>query len=315
MNILKQTLTQGAFWQINKMLLRKLGINPALLLTDLIDKYYYFKDRNQLNKEGFFYCTAKDLEESTTLTYHLQKKAIDYLIESGLIETQLKGVPAKVHFKIIEKSVFDLLNRSCENGQNLITSKTTIKEHLNVDIKDFESNNNIDNNKEIIINSLSLSEKPNFISPPENQKKKEEKCGRLPNTTNELNYAAFSDVVRNAIKIDSIDKRNQYITNLGVKPSNTEAANILEAIVKNYIAIRFKNVCEFPYLNTDERAQDWAVKRCTFADFNAYTLSQISIQQAQSMNGANRKPVNQKEQITEDKNKRLLELLKKNGKL
>lgn len=166
-------------------------------------------------------------------------------------------------------------------------------------------------NKETLTNPQKNILNFNILNKGE-EEKEEEKGGRLPNTTNELNYTAFSDVVRGAIKIDSIDKRNTYITNLGIKPSNPEASNILEAIVKNYIAIRFKNVTEFPYLNTDERAQDWAVKRCTFADFNAYTLSQISIGQAQSiLNGANRKPVTQKEQTTDDKNKRLLELLKK----
>ena len=64
-------------------------------------KFEYYSSRDMLDEDGWFYCTTDDLEESTTLSWKVQSRIINTLIEYQLIYSKLKGVPAKRYFKII----------------------------------------------------------------------------------------------------------------------------------------------------------------------------------------------------------------------
>ena len=136
MNILKNTLTKTAFWQINKGAVKLLGVETALLFTELIDSYYYFQERDMLTEDGFFFRTTDDMEEQTGLSYHKQTNGVDKLEAAGLIETDLRGIPAKRHFKILEDNVLNFLNTSIQKIQKL-------------DLEKVETNNNIPNNNKI----------------------------------------------------------------------------------------------------------------------------------------------------------------------
>ena len=80
---IKTILSQGAFWQINKALAQNVGLEAALLLSDLIDRESYFENRDMLvniNGEGFFFVTSEQIEQSTTLSYHKQRKCLKTLL-------------------------------------------------------------------------------------------------------------------------------------------------------------------------------------------------------------------------------------------
>ena len=131
--ILHKVLGQSAFWLVNKSIAIEFGIEAALLLSDLIDKQTYFEARGELDEEGFFYNTSEDIEKFTTLNYHSQKKVLKLLIEAGFVTTKLKGVPARLHFKILENQILIFLNTgSQEKGKQ--------------DLHNLEINNNKDNN-------------------------------------------------------------------------------------------------------------------------------------------------------------------------
>lgn len=128
-------LGNGAFWIVNKYIAKATSIEAALMLADLADKAEYFNNRGETTADGFFYNTADDIADNTGLTYHLQKKALKLLKDAGFIETKLKGVPAKLHFKIVENKILNFLN-------------TGIKNHQKQDVKNFKTNNNkLNNNK------------------------------------------------------------------------------------------------------------------------------------------------------------------------
>lgn len=131
--MVSKVLGQSAFWIVNKELSKRLDIYPTLLLSDLIDKQEYFRARGELDIDGYFFNTSEDIEESTTLTYHMQKKCIKKLEESKLLDTKLKGMPAKVHFKVNEIKIWDFLNTSIKQTPKLV-------------LEEFESNNNKSNN-------------------------------------------------------------------------------------------------------------------------------------------------------------------------
>lgn len=131
--ILHKVLGQTAFWLVNKSIALEFGLESSVLLSDLIDKQAYFETRGELDEEGYFYNTSEDIEKSTSLNYHSQKKNLKPLIEAGFVATKLKGVPAKLHFKILENQILIFLNT---------VSKKTEKQEL----ENMELNNNKDNN-------------------------------------------------------------------------------------------------------------------------------------------------------------------------
>jgi len=171
-------LGDGAFWMVNKEMAKSVGIEAALLLADLIAKHGYFLVNNQLDEDGFFYNTAKDIESTTTLSFYKQKEALKALHEFGFVECKLKGMPARVHFKILEYKILNFFN-------------TGVKEIQIQDFKNFETNNNKENNnKEKEKSSLSLFDKSDAVpSLPEDILKylNEKKGGRGFDVTSKNN--------------------------------------------------------------------------------------------------------------------------------
>ncbi len=101
MSPLYQLLNQANTLVINRLLGHALGTNEAIIYACLISKYYYYADRNMLNG-GWFYSTVPDLQESSTFTEKQQKRAVNNLVKAGLLRCELRGMPAKRSFYIIE---------------------------------------------------------------------------------------------------------------------------------------------------------------------------------------------------------------------
>ncbi len=125
---MKHLLSSSAYLVVNKRLARQVGLKAVVLLADLISKENYFIQNGTI-KEGWFFNTSKNIERDTTLTNYQQKKAIKKLEEIGFIETSLKGMPATLHFKILENKILTYLN-------------TSFKETSKQDLKKLETNKN-----------------------------------------------------------------------------------------------------------------------------------------------------------------------------
>jgi hypothetical protein len=95
----------GSFWVINKQLARTVGIEAALLFSDLCQAQKYWNEKN--GAEGYFYKVETDIQEDTTLSPHKQSKARIELKKAGLLKLKRKGLPAKIHY-LIDK---DCLNK------------------------------------------------------------------------------------------------------------------------------------------------------------------------------------------------------------
>lgn len=82
---------------------RKYGINASLLYTEILlftlNKY---EDKSP-DDEGYVPITSNEFKELTTLTRRQQDRALKILEENGLIESKLKGIPAKKYFKILKE--------------------------------------------------------------------------------------------------------------------------------------------------------------------------------------------------------------------
>lgn len=128
---MKHLLSQNAFWIVNKRIANEVGLDAALLLSDLITKEEYFLLEGNLSDDGWFFNTADNIKEDTTLSYYKQKIAIKTLEEKGFIETKLIGVPAKLHFKIFENKISNFLKTEIEKTSKLYNKNKTNKNKLN----------------------------------------------------------------------------------------------------------------------------------------------------------------------------------------
>ena len=137
---MKHLLSSSAFLIVNKQLAKQVGLKGAVLLADLISKEEYFIANGMT--DGWFFNTAKNIEDDTCLTSHQQRKAIKSLKDLGIIETKVVGIPAKQHFKIIENKLLSYFNTSCEESVKLVVKKT----------QTINKNNNNNNNKNNISN-------------------------------------------------------------------------------------------------------------------------------------------------------------------
>ena len=147
--------------------------------------------------------------------------------------------------------------------------------------------------KEIIKDTPSHSENFNFEKKQNdislidklNEKEKPAAISKNEISGNEINYDKFVERVRELVQLDNEEKRRRYITNMGVKPSNEKANEILQEEFKRYAAKRFGDGCNFPLNNNHERLMKWLddSSRVGFSDFNLWTCSQYAVQNAAAM--------------------------------
>jgi hypothetical protein len=150
---MKHLLSSSAFLIVNKKLAKQVGLKGAVLLADLISKEEYFIANGMT--DGWFFNTAKNIEEDTCLTSHQQRKAIKNLKDLGIIETKVVGIPAKQHFKIIENKLLSYFNTSCEESVKLVVKKT---QTINKNNNNNNNKNNISNRKNEFQQEVMLSD-------------------------------------------------------------------------------------------------------------------------------------------------------------
>lgn len=121
--------SEGGSIILNKNLIKNVGMEAAAVYSELVSKYGYFKKRNQLTDDGYFFNTIEDLQKDTYLTEYLQRKAIKKLESFGLIKVELRGLPSKRYFKL--NWDLNVLNIA------LGISEVTLK-NLGSDIKSFD---------------------------------------------------------------------------------------------------------------------------------------------------------------------------------
>ena len=101
----------------NRLLSFAIGNSEAEIYNSLIAKHVYYNNLGKLTEGGWFYSTVKDLHLSSGYAEDAQKTAIRHLIKHGLIESELKGLPAKRYFRIIPDA--EKLTSLIESGQEV----------------------------------------------------------------------------------------------------------------------------------------------------------------------------------------------------
>lgn len=80
---------------------------------------------------GWFYKTVEECEAETGLTYKEQQKARRELVKRGLIEEDKRGIPAKLHYRVVLPRVVELLTGAATYTPEISEGKKKRMENLN----------------------------------------------------------------------------------------------------------------------------------------------------------------------------------------
>lgn len=142
----------------NKKIARAIGLQEAVLYQELISRYIYFKDRNRLTEDGYFFNCVEDLEYATVLSEKQQRRCLKKLQELNLVWQVNRGMPQKRYFKInlSERNLKEVIE-TLDNSQ--LSQKGRIwyaeREELKTP-KGSGNNTNINNTKEIILKNINV---------------------------------------------------------------------------------------------------------------------------------------------------------------
>lgn len=101
-------LNHGNFLQVNKKLIRKIGLINACVLSNFVDKYKYHKDYTN-DFEGWFHYSYGWQTNSLNLKRNTLQEAINSLLELNLITRKKMGMPAKFYYQLNFESIVKLV--------------------------------------------------------------------------------------------------------------------------------------------------------------------------------------------------------------
>lgn len=138
---------------VNRPLAHALGVNAAIVYGALLGKHLYYLQHDMLKDDGWFYSTITDLQESTSLTRRQQERGIDTLVKAELIETSVKGLPARRYFRIIERTLENVVNdkKVCTDKTNRFDESEQTDLHTSDNLLYKHNNKTKDNNLNLSI--------------------------------------------------------------------------------------------------------------------------------------------------------------------
>ena len=90
---------ESDFLRVPRPFIRAFGLNTAIMLSEIYSEYTYWRDRNALEKGGWFFSTIENMYCNTGLSKHQQLVACKQLESYGIIQIKYHGLPKKRYFK------------------------------------------------------------------------------------------------------------------------------------------------------------------------------------------------------------------------
>ncbi|GEM_PF-1146433 len=149
---IKELLMSSGFMVINKKIMKIFGAEGAVLLSCFVEAEEMFAD-----EEGWFFQTIETIIEQTGITRHSQDKYIKKFEELGVLQKEVRGLPAKRFFRLNYSKIDEMLTEQIQkekkekriNNNNMKTTmlKTSNyvdefdknKEHIYKEHKDIDS--------------------------------------------------------------------------------------------------------------------------------------------------------------------------------
>ncbi len=87
------------------------GVSAGLMLSQA----WYWSQRTN-DPAGWFWKTQEDWEKETGLTRREQETARRQLMQRGLMEEELRGVPARLHFRLDIQAISNAIGIAAQNN-------------------------------------------------------------------------------------------------------------------------------------------------------------------------------------------------------
>lgn len=107
-----QLLAQKNFITFSKVIAKLYGVNAAILLGAMCTYQSY-------NDEQEFVKTQAEISDETCLSAYEIRTATNLLQKEGLLNVELKGVPAQNHYKVVENKLLKILTTGDEKISQL----------------------------------------------------------------------------------------------------------------------------------------------------------------------------------------------------
>jgi len=257
MNLFYEAYRNDAGIMVNKNLINAIGKNATLLFGELLSKKYYYEEKGLIDN-GWFYEVSKMIELNTGLSYYEQKKAENILIKEGLLKTDVRGIPAKKYYFIIENedNLRRVLNQGKLNKEKILREINALKpsfqnfKNYDLNIEEIDrQNSNVINNRELIKEELNNT----YIV--ENEKNEKQEAIPYEEIVNYLNektgkqYRHTTPKTRELIKARwnegfTLDDFKKVIDNKTLEWKNTKWENYLRPVT--LFSTKFES-----YLNDD----------------------------------------------------------------
>ena len=195
---------------INRQLAHAIGLAEAVVYGALFSKYAYYDQHGLLTDGDWFYSTVEDLEESTALSARQQRRCIDTLIKSGLIQCKIQGMPAKRYFCINDDT--ELLAGILSNGSKSSCDKSaqldgTVKQSEPVTNGITEPSSTSDGSAPVMTKAHNLFS-PNVTTC--SNEKEEQDLTKLPNCSIYKTKEIKPKLINPINQSEDIDKRSDY---------------------------------------------------------------------------------------------------------
>lgn len=138
MDGISKLLSTDGYIQVNKYLIKQLGLHEAIMIGELCAEYNYWDKNHKLTENDMFYSSRDNLEENTGLNEHYQRKALSTLKTAGIVSITKKGLPAVNYYKIHFDKLLTLLSTSASRDEELDIDSVNLNNNKQTNITEKE---------------------------------------------------------------------------------------------------------------------------------------------------------------------------------
>lgn len=193
MSEITSLLATNNYLVVNRDLVHILGLECAFFLSEIAAEAVYWEKAGKM-KDGWFYSTQENVEKNTTINSYKQRKCIKELSALGILEMEVRGMPATRYFRINEGHLSCLIsnNQLCKNEQQVVENlnnqlskdyTTSCSEFKQPVVEILNTNNTKDNNTKSNSTDNSTKEEHKAAKPPKRPHEQKHKHGEYQNVS------------------------------------------------------------------------------------------------------------------------------------
>lgn len=134
-----EIFSSQAYFIVNKRLLIHYGPEVAIFLSNLIDRYKYFLDKESLKDDWFFMTHEKQMEQ-TGLTITKIRNCKNKLINDHILRVERRGTPAKEWYFIRFTKLLQLILPLPASRQETVCQDVRLRDEYNKTINNNKKN-------------------------------------------------------------------------------------------------------------------------------------------------------------------------------